>query len=293
MIPVIAIFGGTGTVGRELVRELLDAEASFRMISRDRARAEVLVKGKAEVVEANMNRPATLIDALTGIDKAFLLASPGPTQLRQESNAIQACDAAGVEHIVKLSVIGASCFSDISFVRAHWESERRIENTRMAYTFLQPNWFMQNLLGHAESIAATGILRSPNKAGLVSMIDVRDIAAVAARCLLTDGHRGFTYVLTGPEALSMDEVARIFSKTLSREITCMELDADATRNVLISAGLDKARAQDMMRLTEFLRQGYGQARTPTVRRVSGKAPYSFLDFAQAYADAFQPAKMHA
>jgi uncharacterized protein YbjT (DUF2867 family) len=125
---------------------------------------------------------------------------------------------AGVRRIVRASALGAGP-DGITMARWHWEVERAVEDSGIPFTILQPNTFMQSYFSHAPSIAASNTFHLPQGSASVSLVDVRDIAAVAAACLTEDGHEGKRYIVTGAKALSNDEIADELSSLLGRTIT--------------------------------------------------------------------------
>ena len=135
---------------------------------------------------------------------------PGPGQIELESAFIDAASRAGIAHLVRLSVIGADQpgADALRFGAIHQQLERIVRDSGLVWTFLRPNDFMQNLLGQSQSIASQGVFYSPlSPNARVSSVDATDIGEVAARVLTEPGHGGKAYTLTGPEALSQDDVA--------------------------------------------------------------------------------------
>src|SRR5258708_3884109 len=153
---MILITGATGTVGKELVKRLARRDDPIRVMVRDRNKAGSVAYPGVEIVEGDFDRVETLDNALSGADKAFLLTSPGERQLELETNFIQAAARSNLKHIVKQSALGAAFDSPARLLRAHAESERRIEESSVPYTHLRPNQFMQNFLSYRDSITQRG-----------------------------------------------------------------------------------------------------------------------------------------
>jgi uncharacterized protein YbjT (DUF2867 family) len=128
--------------------------------------------------------PSESRSALDGVEQLYLLAPFEPRLVELERNVLDAACRVGVRHVVKHSGLGASPDSLIAIGRWHGEAQRQLERSGLAFTHLQPHSFMQNLLGSAQTIAAEGILYAPMGDARVSLVDARDIAAVAARVLL-------------------------------------------------------------------------------------------------------------
>lgn len=121
-------------------------------------------------------------------------------------------------HVVKGSAVGATDHSKSPIGRAHYEVESALQESGMAWTILRPHVFMQNFLDMAPTIAREGKIRAASGEGKIPFVDARDIAAVAAVTLTAAGHEGKKYVLTGPEALSYGEIAKIIGDTIGKRV---------------------------------------------------------------------------
>ena len=139
---MILVIGGTGNVGRQVVAQLRERGADFRVLSRDWRRARELL-GDVEVVEGDYDHPETLRPALKGVDHLFLLTPGSPEQVAREGAIVEAAQRAEVRHIVKQSVCGAALDSPSVLVRWHAEAERLVESSGLGWTFLRPTLFMQ------------------------------------------------------------------------------------------------------------------------------------------------------
>jgi len=193
---MIVVSGATGTVGKEVVRTLRELKAKFKVLSRNTKKAtEVL--GAVEIVNGDFDDPTSIEKALTGADAFFLLVNGSQSQVNQESSAVAAAKKAGVKRIVYLSVQGADENSPINFGAWHGKVEKVIKASDLEWTMIQPAFFMQNTLGNAGTIAADSKIYAPMKSAKFAPIDARDIGAVAARILTSNGHGGKTYLLTG------------------------------------------------------------------------------------------------
>lgn len=285
---MILVTGATGTNGKELVRQLAAKGARVRALARNRDKATAELGGpNVEIVEGDFNRPETLEGALAGgVEHVFLVTSPGPQMAEQEGNMIDACTRAGVRHVVKLSAMGAGVNSPITLGRVHGESEKRLEDSGLAFTHLRPNAFMQNTLGFAPTIHAQGVFYAPAGDGHVSLVDVRDIAAVAAVALTEPGHEGQTYEITGPEALSYYDVAEILSETLGRKVTYVDVPPEAAKAGMIGSGMSEWMADAISELFGVWRAGHGSKVTDVVRQVGKTEPHTFVEFARDHAQVF-------
>src|SRR5215216_1883836 len=235
---MILITGATGTTGREIVAELRRVGAAgVRALVRDPARASFVREAGFETVAGDFERPETLGAALEGVERALLLTPPSPQTFEQQRAFIEAARRAGVRHVVKLSAFGADADAPEGFGRWHGQAEDFLKSSGLAWTMLRPNFFMQNLLGQARQIAATGSIFQPVGDARASFIDARDIAAVAARALTEEGHEEQTYTLTGPEALSYHDVAAKLSEAAGRSVTYVPISSEQFRAGALGAGL--------------------------------------------------------
>lgn len=282
---MIVVSGGTGTVGKEVVKQLVNAKAPFKVLARDPKKAKDLL-GNVEVLKGDLTDTAGLETALKGADTFFLLLNGQLDQAKIEKGAIAAAKRAGVKRVVYLSVVGAAKESPIALARWHWEAEEALKGSGLAWTILQPHNFMQNHLGSAASIAKEGKLYAPAKDAKISTVDARDIAAVAAHALTEEGHDGKTYVITGGEAVSWAQMAKAFSEVTGKKVEYVDVPEDAFRASLKGAGLPAWLIDDYAGLYAFFRTGNGAFTTDTVEKIGKKKPYTFQEFAKAYAPAF-------
>ena len=175
-----------------------------------------------------------------------------------------------------------------TFPRQHAESEDYIRSTGIPYTFLRPNGFMQNLVNYnAGTINAQNAFYGSEGDGTVSHIDIRDIAAVAAKVLTEDGHISEAYTLTGPEALSNAQIAEKLSDLVGREISFVNLPPEQLKQALLSAGISDWSADALIDLQRLYREGGAATVTQEVERLLGRKPTSYGRFLSEYRSAFE------
>jgi uncharacterized protein YbjT (DUF2867 family) len=147
---VILVTGATGNNGTEIVKRLAaKADVQVRAMVRNRDRAGAIALPQVEVLEADFDRPATLLSALAGVERAFLLTPSSERAQAQQIAFIDAAQQSGVTHIVKLSQLGAEASSPVRFLRYHAAVEAALQASGIAYTLLRPNLYMQGLLNFA------------------------------------------------------------------------------------------------------------------------------------------------
>ena len=275
---MICITGAGGTVGSEVIKQLESTDARFRVayFSKDKADRARAIGGDAVVID--YNRPDTLEGAFAGCDRLFLLGPNTLNQTELELNAVEAAKAGGVRHIVKQSVMGAEEDS-YSLAKVHRPVERAIESSGLAWTFLRPNSFMQNVVTFmSETIRAEGAFYSATGDAKISHVDVRDIAAVATQALTGGNHEGRAYTLTGPEALTYEEVADELSAALGRTITHVSLPPSDLKQGMLAGGMPEQLADRMLDLERYLREGRASSISDDIKLVTGKNPRRFRDF---------------
>ncbi|RNI30791.1 SDR family oxidoreductase [Rufibacter immobilis] len=289
MSSIILVTGATGTVGSATVAALSSQGAKVR------AGVHSLIKGEnlkrlpgVELVEIDFARPASLAVAFTGVSTALLITPFTQDQVAMAQQLIDAAQAAGVRHVVRLSASGAEAEPGIQLGQWHRQAEEYIKTKELAYTLLRPTSFMQNFVHQqAGSIKEQNAFYLPMGNGRVSYIDARNIGEVAAEILLRpEGHDGKAYTLTGPQALSGSEVARIFSQVTGRTIAYQDVPEEAVRTAMQQQGLPDWMTESLLELHAISRAGYASGLTSDVQAVLGREPYTFQQFAETYKDCF-------
>jgi len=283
---MILITGGTGTVGKELVKLLARPEEPIRVMVRDRNKAASIAYPGANLIEGDFSRADTLDRALSGVHKAFLLAPPGERQPELESNFVAAAARSDLKHVVKLSALGAAADSPARLLRGHAETERRIAESGIPYTFLRPGPFMQNFLNFRDSIVHRGEFYAPMGHGRVSIVDVRDVAAVAAEVLEEYGHENKTYDVTGPESLSYADAAERLTHALGKPVTYVDVPPEAARDSMLQAGMSPWLVDALLELHAMWRVNAASEIAGTVHDVAKRDPITFAEFAHDYAPQF-------
>jgi uncharacterized protein YbjT (DUF2867 family) len=274
--------------GVELVKLLDKAGQKVRVLARDPQKAASLKSANVEVVQGDLSDPASLDKALQGVEKVFCLVSNSPYMVELENNLIQAAKRAGVKHFVKYSVLGAKADAPMAFIARHWESEQNVEKSGIPYTHLRPNLFMQNMsTSYAQSIAQQGAFYVPAGDGKINMVDVRDVAAVAAAVLTESGHEGKTYEIVGPESITFHEVAERLSKQLGKPVNYVSPTGEEYKQTLLGYGVPEWLADDLVALDKAYSEGFGDVQNDTVKQVAKKDPYNFDQYAQDYAHRFK------
>ena len=277
---MICVTGAGGTVSSELIKELESAKATYRAAYFSKKKEEAARAKGGDAVIMDYNRPEMLRAAFQGCDKLFLLGPNALNQTQLELNAVEAAKAVGVRHIVKQSVMGAN-EEAFSLALVHRPVEKTIESSGMTWTFLRPNSFMQNVVTFmGETIKAEAAFYSSSGEAKISHVDVRDIAAVAVKALTEPNHEGRIYTLSGPEALTYDELAEELSKVLRRQISHVSLSPSDLKNGMLAEGMPEEIADRMLDLERYFREDRASFITNDIKQVTGRDPRRFAQYAR-------------
>ena len=267
-----------GKVGSAAARQLAGLGIPVRVLARHLERAAGLTHAGVDVYV-----PESIDQAVRGISSVILVTAP---VVQQELSVIDSAKRAGVGHVVKITS-KASADSPIARRRNQTAIEDALVASRIPYTLLRNNAYMQNFLMMAPGIAQTSTFRTATGNGRVAHIDVRDVAAVAAEIAAAPaGHAGETYWPTGPEALSGKDVAEVLTKVLGRPITFHPISYEEQKQAMVNAGLPEPVAADNARAVTLMADGDCDYVTGDVPQILGRPAGSFEQFATDYASAF-------
>jgi uncharacterized protein YbjT (DUF2867 family) len=285
---MILVTGATGLNGTALVRKLSAKGVPLRALVRNAAKAaEIAALPNVEIAIADMAKPETLPAALAGVDRAMLNSSADPAMVEVQSNFIAAAAKAGVRHVVKLSGIMPELDSPFRFARMHGEIEKRLEASGMAFTHLRAGEFMPSYFRQVPMILAKGALFLPMENQRIASIDIGDLAEIAALVLTNPGHEGKIYPLTGPEALTMTEVAERLSAATGKTIKYINVPPEDVRKAQLAAGVPPYIADALAELFAERRKGKESQVWPVAQTLLGRRPTSFAEFAARNAAIFR------
>jgi uncharacterized protein YbjT (DUF2867 family) len=272
----ILVTGATGTVGRHVVNQLIQAGHQVRALTRNPAKANL--PAGVEVMAGNLAAPKTVEPALAGVSGFHLInfdsGADGGALLQTGPEIVALATQAGVRRITVL--MGGEKGS----------VEQAVEASDLAWTLLQPVEFMANALDWVGSIRAEGVVRGPFAHRLSALIHEADIGAVAATALSEDGHAGQTYILTGPEALTPPDMVRIIGAAIGRDLRFVELTEAQAREQWRESGYSEE-------VIEFFVWALGNTPTegytvvPTVEQVTGRPARTFAQWAAEHAEVFR------
>jgi uncharacterized protein YbjT (DUF2867 family) len=277
---VILVIGGRSKIGGALITELLDRGQPVRALVR--AGETGSLPAGAEAVTGDLADEGSLVAAMAGIEKVFLLSSPHPDAVGWHRHAIDAARRTQVRLLVRSSILGADREPAPEFISAHTACDRYLESSGLPYAIVRPNLFLQNVPeSTVPSIDASGTFYADAGQARISMVDTRDVAAVAAVALTEPGQAGAHYDVTGPEALSYADVAAKLTSALGRPVSYADAPDDAVRQALLGAGLTEWFAGALTGLYQDYRRsgtdGYAAQVTDTVPRLTGRPARSLDD----------------
>lgn len=276
----VLVVGASGNIGRQVTRALVDRGVEVTAFVRESEPSDPFAHPLIRVAVGDLSEPDTVYKAAAGCTAVFILTPHSPDQVHLQNTAVDAAAHADAK-VVKLSSWGPAVQPDspVPGARRHWITQRYILKRQIPYTFLQPNHFMQVITTrYAAEIRKTGRLVSPAGDRGISMIDIRDIAEIAARTLVDPGHDGCTYVLTGPTAPTYGHVAQMLAELTGCDITYRDMSDDeyvawATEQGRMSWEIEHAAA-----IYRLYRTGLGELVTDHVEQITGRPPRTIEDF---------------
>ncbi|TAV72732.1 SDR family oxidoreductase [Rhizobium leguminosarum] len=217
----ILVTGATGNVGRQVVEHLVKRGADVRALVRDPSKAEF--PAGVSVAQGDFLDVDSLRNAMSGVSTLFLLNAVVPDEFTQALIALNVARSAGIERIVYLSVIHADLYVNVPHFAGKFGVERMIEQMGFKATILRPAYFIQNDLTVKDVITGYGAYPMPIGPKGLAMIDVRDIAEIAALELLRREQAAEPLALNrinlvGPQTLTGTDIAAIWSDVLARPI---------------------------------------------------------------------------
>jgi uncharacterized protein YbjT (DUF2867 family) len=283
-MATILLTGANGAVSTATIAALKGSGHKVIGLVRDAA------KGKALGVElrvGDLERPRTLEGAFEGVDTAFLLSPPGPLAPYQQSNALTAAKHAGVRHVVRMSAVGAAHDAPTVNSRLHALSDSEIAASGIPFTLLKPHFFLQNLLMSASTIAEQGAMYWAFGEAKLPGVDVGDIAEVVAKIVVDPRHHaGKTYTLTGATAITMHQMAATIGEAIGKPVKYVPVPVAAMVDGAATMGLDDYTQVAVRDYLTAYSRGWQSEVTDAVKRITGKEPRSFAEFARNHAAAF-------
>ena len=273
----ILVTGATGNVGAQVAQLLTQQGFPVRVAVRNIKKAKATFGEAANVAYASFDfdKPETFEAAFEGVKATFLMRPPAVADAGKLNAAVDAAKAAGVRHVVFLSLQGV----EKNPFAPHAKTEKYLQSSDLTTTFLRASFFMQNLdTTHRQDIAEHGEIFVPAGRGRTSFIDVRDIAAVAVKALTETGHENRAYELTGADALDYFQVADIFTEVLGKRVTYPNPSPWRFWRRMRKRGLSVPFILLMIGLYTACRFGLASNVTEDTERLLGREPISVRQY---------------
>jgi uncharacterized protein YbjT (DUF2867 family) len=282
---MILLTGITGNNGGATANALLDQGVKFRALVRDLDKASAWADKGVELVQGDLEDPASVTAALDGIDRAVLILPNGEDQQRLELSFIETAKAAGLPWILKLSSPEAIRGTTSPIPLAHIAAEDAIMESGMNWTFVRPSFFMANLRGVVAPAKESGKLSWPMKEGNVILTDTADAGSFIAHVLTDDNseqHYGQCYDITGPdEVMTFDDIAKVIADVVGREVAYEDCDADAFQEAIRPFHRNDWHSDAVAYLFAEIANGETPGiKTSTFQDMMGRPGTSFKEFLQ-------------
>lgn len=271
--PRLAITGATGQIGGAVARHRIEAGDRIRLVVRDPGRAPA---GAAEVAQASYGDREAVRRALEGTDVVFMVsAAESADRLDEHRTFIDAAVEAGVGHVVYTSFLAAAPDATFTLARDHWATEQYLRASGLAWTFLRDAFYLDFL---PELAGADGVIRGPGGQGRVAAVARADVARVAT-LVVSDpqAHAGETYDLTGPEALTFEDVARIITDVTGRSVRYHEETLDEAHASRSAYGAPDWEMAAWVSTYTAIAAGELAGVSDDVGRLTGVAPIGLAD----------------
>lgn len=277
------VTGATGNVGKELVDQLVANGHRVRVFMRDPRKAAHW-GDRVEVATGDFEDPGSFGRAVAGTDGAFLMNGAG--EVGTFPQLIEAARQEKLPRIVFLSSLFAS-MPGLNIGRVHAEKENAIRQSGIRGHFLRAGGFMSNARQWAPTIKAQGVVYNPMGAGKSAPIAPEDIAAVAARILVSPNGAEEFPELTGDELLSVPQEVELLARAIDKPIRCVDVPAEAAIEGMKRNGLPPQLAEAVGESIAAVHDGRAERLTHTVEQITGRKPMSFAQWAEKHAPEFQ------
>jgi len=285
---MILLTGATGSAGSFIANEFVRQRVPVRILVRDRTKAVELEKvPTVEIVEGDMSNRRSLGSALDGVDRVLMISASTMDMVETQSTFIDASKAAGIRHVIKFSGLDARRETRFPFGRMHKQIEEYLEASGLAWTHLRPSGFMQEYLREAPSIIHQSALYLALGDARLNPVDLVDVGKIGSSLLRDGGHEGARLALTGPDALTMSEIADCISRANGRAVQYVPVSRAQRRQALITHGVPAEIADALdEQVQERLKGGLESQVDLSTHRLFNVTPTTFLEFAQRNAAAF-------
>ena len=278
------VTGATGNTCSILIPALIAAGHEVRAFVRNREKASQIEKAGAEIYLGDLDNPETIDDALKDVDQVYLCIWNGPTGRQEGLNVIEAIKRVGTKpFVVRHSALGSPGSRIIQDID---EVDKALRESGLRWTSIRPTFFMQNLMMAGQSIQSDGNIYWDWADGKVGMIDVRDVAESALGALTGKAEEGKEYILTGPESISMHDVAHAFSQGLNKPVNYVPVPHEASKESMMAMGFPEFVVDGYIELNQGFAEGYADTVTANVEKLSGHPARSVNEFIRDFNEYF-------
>lgn len=282
---MILVTGVTGNVGSEIARQLIAKAIPFRIYVRDAEKAASMIGTQGyETVLGDFSDEGAFATALKGVDAIYMVTTQSDAFKADLQRMVRQVKAAGIDRFVMLSAEGDPD-GEIFFIRRTGELEQIVRDAELGWTFLRPDWFMQNFA----SYVAMGMVAFPDGPGKTSFVDVRDVAEIAIKALTEASHLHRTYRLTGPDAMTFAGATARVSEGLGRDIPFVGITPEQLRDALIEQGSESWYAEMNAEMTQAIQVGISFSPSNDIQFLLGRLPCSLETYVADHKEAWNAA----
>jgi NAD(P)H dehydrogenase (quinone) len=269
----ILVTGATGKLGSKVVESLLKSiPASELAVSvRNPEKAEGLRARGVEVRQGDFDRPETLDNAFTGIDRLLIISADGDneTRIHQHTNAVQAANRAGIKFIAYTSLANATESKNL-MASPHVATEAAIIKTGIPYSFLRNNWYLENEIGSIQGAMGGAPWVTSAGEGKVGWALQQDYADAAAAVLVGNGHENTVYELSGP-LLTQEELASTLGNVLGKEVPVQQVSDEKYAEIMKGLGLPDFVIPIVVGIQESIRNGSLEVESNDFEKILGRS----------------------
>lgn len=290
MSQTILVTGASGQLGRAVVRHLLESQgvapASLIAVTRDPAKLADLAAKGVTVRAGDFKAADTLPAAFAGADKVLIISGADIGQrLPQHQAAVAAAVEAGASRIAYTSMPNPEPGNRVLFAPEHFGTEQAIKETGLPYTIFRNGWYQENLMLALPAAFASGSWYTSSGQGRIAHAARDDMAAAIAGALASDEGESVTYTLTGPEALTSDEIAARAANSLGKPLQVVHVTDEQLAEGLKAAGVPEAFIPLTVSFDTNTREGGFDLATGDIEKLSGRAPAPIESFFKEYGPA--------
>ena len=275
---MILLTGATGKTGSATAKALNEKGITFRALIRNEEKRGDIESLGGEVVIGSIENKEAVDQSMVDVETALILLPNSENQLSLEKQLVDSAKQAGAKRVVKMSSIEATPDATSPIPKLHLESEEYIKQSGLSWTMIKPNFYMQNLLASAGTIKDQGKIFLPMGEGKTGMIDTTDVGKVLAKVLSEDGHESMNHEITGPEILSFNEVAEIFSKGLDKQVDYVDVPLAAYKETLGQFLTNQWHLDAVIDLFKGIADRGIEEKTDTYSELMGESPKSLSEF---------------